>query len=202
MDPGHRAEAAESIREIRQAEPEVSDNIKDIEKSNIHRGWVEGFGFRLKGEVRLVEKVTASLETSSPDASAREIIQQIPDAIRYTFCLRSNDYTAGCQDIEERLEGCGYRMYYSKNSWAEPEYRGINTRWVTPQGQRFEVQFHTQESFHAKHDVTHEAYEQLRNPATSSSERVELSAFQREVSSGIRIPRGVMQISDYKKEGF
>jgi hypothetical protein len=202
MDLGHRAEVAESLREIRQTEPKVSENIKDIEKNNTHRGWLEGFGFRLKGEVRLVEKVTVSLETSSPDASAREIIQQIPDAIRYTFCMRSNDYTAGCQDIKERLEGCGYKMYYSKNSWPEPEYKGINTRWVTPQGQRFEVQFHTRESFHAKHDVTHEAYERLRNPATSSSERVELSAFQREVSSWIRIPRGVMQISDYKKEGF
>lgn len=64
------------------------------------------------------------------------------------------------------------------------------------------MQFHTRESFHAKHDVTHEAYERLRNPVTSSSERVELSAFQREVSSWIRIPRGVTQISDYKKEGF
>jgi hypothetical protein len=202
MEPRHRAEATESLTEIRQKEPGVSDNIKNIEKDNAHRGWLEGFGFRLKGEDRLVEKVATSLETSSPDASAREIIRQIPDAIRYTFCLRANDYTTGCQDIKERLEACGYEMYHSKNSWAEPEYKGINTRWVTPQEQRFEVQFHTRESFHAKHDVTHKAYERLRNPATSSSERVELGAFQREVSSWIRIPRGVMQISDYKKEGF
>ena len=45
-------------------------------------------------------------------------------------------------------------MYYSKNYWADPEYKGINTRWLTAEGQRFEVQFHTPDSFHAKHDVT------------------------------------------------
>ena len=44
------------------------------------------------------------------------------------------------------------------------EYKGINTRWVTQEGQRFEVQFHTSESFHAKQNVTHDAYERLRNP--------------------------------------
>ena len=42
-------------------------------------------------------------------------------------------------------------MIYSKNHWRDdPEYKGINTRWITPEGQRFEVQFHTAESFHAK----------------------------------------------------
>jgi hypothetical protein len=202
MEPERGAEAAQSVREIREAEPTVSDNMKDVEKDNACHGWLEGFKFRLKGEDRLVEKVAESLETSSPDATTREIVQQIPDAIRYTFCLRSADYTAGCRDIAERLKSCGYEMYYLKNSWADPEYKGINTRWVTPQGQRFEVQFHTRESFHAKHHVTHGAYERLRNPSTSSAERVELSAFQREVSSWILIPGGVMQIPDYKKEGF
>ena len=58
-------------------------------------------------------------------------------------------------------------MIYSKNHWRDdPEYKGINTRWVTPEGQRYEVQFHTAESFHAKQQVTHEAYERLRNPLT------------------------------------
>jgi hypothetical protein len=200
--PERSTETAESLKEMFQAEPTISDNVKDIAKNNARRGWLEGFEFRLKGENRLVEKVAESLETSSPDAATREIVQQIPDAIRYTFCLRSADYTAGCKDIAERLKGSGNEMYYSKNFWADPEYKGINTRWVTPQGQRFEVQFHTRESFHAKHHVTHGAYERLRNPLTSSGERVELSAFQREVSSWIPIPSDVTQIPDYKKEGF
>jgi hypothetical protein len=93
-------------------------------------------------------------------------------------------------------------MYYSKNSWTNPEYKGINTRWVTADGQRFEVQFHTPESFHAKHEVTHQAYERLRGTQAVRSERAELHEFQREVSSWIPVPERVMEILDYKKEGF
>ena len=45
-----------------------------------------------------------------------------------------------------RLESCGHEMYLSKNSWGNLEYKGINTRWVTQEGQRFEVQFHTRKA--------------------------------------------------------
>jgi hypothetical protein len=202
INPEQRAETTDSVRELFQAEPSISDNVKTTEAYNDRDGWLEGFEFRLKGEGRIIEKVSEVLETSSPDATACEIVQQIPDAIRYTFCLSASDYTAGCRDIRDRLESCGYEMYNLKNSWADPEYKGINTRWVTPEGHRFEVQFHTRESFHAKHHVTHEAYERLRNPLTSSAERSELSAFQREVSSWIPAPNDVAEISDHKKKGF
>ena len=52
-------------------------------------------------------------------------------------------------------ENLGYEMCQSRNSWDDAEYKGINTRWVTEGGQRFEVQFHTPESFHARQYVTH-----------------------------------------------
>jgi hypothetical protein len=197
-----RSEAADSVVDVYRAEPEISDAVRAAEVNIARRGWLEGFEFRLKSESRLLEKVAASLETSSPDSTAREISRQIPDAVRYTFCFRSGDYGAGYYDIKQRLEDCGYQMYYSKNSWSNPEYKGINTRWITPQGQRFEVQFHSSESFHAKHHVTHQAYERLRNPQTSSRERIELSNFQKMVSSWIPTPRGAARIADFKKEGF
>ncbi|MGH3222854.1 MAG: hypothetical protein ACRDPY_29860, partial [Streptosporangiaceae bacterium] len=60
----------------------------------------------------------------------------------------------------------GYEMGFSHNWWTNPEYRGVNTRWVNQEGQRFEVQFHTPDSFHAKHHVTHAAYERIRDPRT------------------------------------
>ena len=136
------------------------------------------------------------------DQMALEPRQLIPDAIRYTFCLETENYARGYDDIQEQMESRGYEMYLSKNSWDDTEYKGINTRRVTPDGQRFEVQFHTPESFHAKQHVTHSAYEQLRNPRTGDEERLELEAFQREVSSWIRVPDGATDIPDFKKEGF
>jgi hypothetical protein len=93
-------------------------------------------------------------------------------------------------------------MYFSNNYWTNPEYKGINTRWVIRDGQRFEVQLHTPDSFHAKHQMTHIAYERIRDPTTSDKERGELREFQREVSSWIEVPDGATEIPNYRKEGF
>jgi hypothetical protein len=92
-------------------------------------------------------------------------------------------------------------MIYSENHWRDdPEYKGVNTRWVTPEGQRFE-QFHTSESFHAKQQVTHGSYERLRNPLTLDDERGELQAFQRDVCSRIAVPEGAAAIPSYRRKG-
>jgi hypothetical protein len=192
---------AEAIGRMCKAERGLSADAQAIKQENGYGGWLEGFQFRLKGEDRLKEKIAEQLE-AEPDNSPAEILGKIPDAIRYTFCFPSESYTRGYYDVKERLESRGYEMYYSRNWWTDPEYKGINTRLVTPEGQRFEVQFHTPESFHAKHHVTHAAYERIRNPSTSRAELRELHAFQREVSSWIQVPDGAADIPDFKQEGF
>jgi hypothetical protein len=186
---------------MREAEPGLSADAQAIEQENEYDGWLGGFEYRLKGEDRLKEKITEKLE-AEPRMTAAEAFREVPDAIRYTYCFQPENYTRGYYDIKERLESHGYEMYYSKNWWTNPEYKGINTRWVTPDGQRFEVQVHTPDSFHAKHDLTHAAYERIRDPMISDRERRELRNFQREVSSAIRIPDGAADITDYRKEGF
>ena len=172
------------------------------ERENICGGWLEGFDDRLKGDDRLKEKVAGGLSITSPDATPEQVLREVPDAVRYTFCLPPENYVRGFYDIKARLESFGHEMYLSKNSWAATEYKGINTRWVTQEGQRFEVQFHTPESFHAKQNVTHSAYERLRNFLTSDAERGELEAFQREVSSQIKMPDAALDVPDYKKKGY
>jgi len=200
--PERQAETAEAIGRVRDAEPELSADAQTIELENKHGGWLEGFKDRLKGENRLLEKVTEGLTTSSPDATPRQVLRLIPDAIRFTYCFQPENYTRGYYDIKELFESRGHEIYYSKNYWTDPEYKGINTRWATAEGQRFEVQFHTPDSFHAKHQVTHLAYERIRDTSTSRAELRELHAFQREVSSWIQVPDGAVDIPDIKKEGF
>ena len=194
------AATAEAAGRIREAEPRLSADVQAIEQENKHGGWLEGFEHRLKGEDRLKQKIAEQM-ASEEDQSAGEVLLRIPDVIRYTYCFTPENYTRGYYDIKERFEGRGYEMCYSKNYWTDPEYKGINTRWVTPEGQRFEVQLHTPESFHAKHHVTHLAYERIRD-TTSKAERRELRAFQSEVSSWIQIPDGAENIPDFMKEGF
>jgi hypothetical protein len=191
----------EAIGRIREAERGLSSDAQAIEQENKYGGWLEGFKHRLKDEDRLKEKIADKVGAELRMTSA-EALREVGDAIRYTYCFQPVNYTKGYYDIKERWEGRGCEMYYSKNYWTDPEYKGINTRWVTPEGQRFEVQIHTPDSFHAKHHLTHLAYERIRDPETKDEERGELEVFQRAVSAWIDIPERAANIPDYKKEGF
>ena len=201
LNPARHAETVRAIGRVREAEPGISADVQATERDNRYGGWLEGFGNRLKGEDRLKEKVAERLE-GEPDKTPAEILRKVPDAIRYTFCLRPESYTQGYYAIKDQLESSGYEMYESRNSWNAAEYKGINTRWVAPEGQQFEVQVHTAESFHAKQFVTHDAYERIRNPLVSDEELAELKTFQREVCSHIQVPNDARDIPDFKKEGF
>ena len=195
------ARTREAIGNVQQAERSTTGmSTMSSGKTSVAAG-LEGLDYRLKGEDRLKEKVAEAIR-DNPDATPEEVVHDIPDTIRYTFCIQAENYTAGYWDIKDRLEAHGYEMYLSKNSWQEEEYKGINTRWLTPDGERFEVQFHTPESYHAKQDVTHQAYERARNPLTSKKELQELKAFQREVSSWIPVPSGATDIPAYRRKGF
>ena len=141
-----------------------------------------------------------SLE-AQPDATPEEAVDHIPDAIRYTFCYDHDDYTSGYSDTKSRLESSGYEMYYTKNAWSDPEYKGINTRWITPGGQRFEVQFHTRESFHTKDEVTHKAYERIRKPETPRAEREDCGTCQRKVTSGFPFLSSLQRYPTRRSEG-
>ena len=137
-----------------------------------------------------------------PNKSPIETVRQITDAIRYTFCFEASNYADGYWDVKQRLESREYQMVYSKNHWRDdPEYKGINTRWVTPEGQRFEMQFHTTESYHAKQEVTHASYERLRSPLTQDDERNELRLYQQEVCRWITASEGANAIVDYPPKG-
>jgi hypothetical protein len=200
LNPDQHAQAREVIDAVQQTGEKLTEHLGEAERENLHGGWLEGLEFRLKSEERLKEKIADLLETGAPDAPTEEVVRQIPDAIRYTFCAKPENYKDVYWDIQERLQEHGHEMYYSENHWTDTQYKGINTRWITPEGQRFEVQFHTSESFHAKQTITHASYERLRNPLTRDEERQELMAFQQEVCSWIATPEGVTDIPNHRKE--
>jgi hypothetical protein len=201
LNPEQHAETIAAIGRMRETEPTISADMQTIGKENAHYGWLEGFKHRIKGDDRLKEKIAAVLKVE-PRTPAAEAVREVPDALRYTCCFQPENYARGYNDVKERIESRGYEMYYSENYWTNAEYKGINTRWVTPGGQRFEVQFHTPESFHAKHDVTHIAYERIRDTTSSRTEKRELHEFQRRVCALIEVPEGAPDIPGYRKEGF
>ena len=192
--------AADSVRlgcgEIRETEDKiVTPAMHRIEAEDPDRHLV-GLEFRCKGEDRIMEKVATALE-EQPDLTPGEALCSVKDAIRYTFQYTEEHYTEGVYADVDRLKSAGFELVELRNSWGCEEYKGINSRWQVPEkGQLFEVQFHTQISFEAK-QLTHPAYERIRDPATPDPEVSELRRFQRRVTAEVPRPAAAIDIPDY-----
>jgi hypothetical protein len=156
--------------------------------------------FALKSPDRFKEKL-ADLISRSPDKSSHELASEVHDAVRYTYILKEDHYFDGIWNVHDQLEGDGFALEVRRNSWDNPEYKGLNTRWRDYSHDiLFEVQFHTPESWEAKQG-THLAYERIADLRTPPDERVRLRANQAEVSATIPVPPRCMEIPDYRKEG-
>ena len=198
-EPNIGEAAADSVRrgcgEIRETEDKiVTPAIRRIEAEDPDRHLV-GLEFRCKSEDRIMEKVAHDMQYKgrTPD----EALANVKDSIRYTFQYTEEHYTEGTYADVDRLKATGFELVELRNSWGGDEYKGINSRWRLPEnGQLFEVQFHTQISFEAK-QLTHPAYERLRNPATVKAEQEDLVDFQRRVNVYVPGPRDALGIPDY-----
>ena len=186
-----------ALDRVCKAEPGVTRTMESVE-TEIPGARLVGLENCLKGEDRFKEKVAGNLALKPERAVGKET-DAIPDALRYTCQLSTEIYVDGCRAATRELQGHGYQLVLRRNSWESPDYKGINTRWRTTEGQVFEVQFHTVESFEAK-QLTHAAYERLRNPLTDKREMGELRQFQRQVSEQIPVPDMVSDIRDFSEK--
>jgi hypothetical protein len=190
------ATASQSFERMRSAERDISPAMQDIEAA-VPGAKLVGFDNRLKGQDRFKEKISAEL-IDKPHHSVSEIADRTADTVRYTYEFSREHYVADYWAVRHELADRGYELLMSRNTWDHDEYKGINTRWMTPSSERFEVQFHTPESFQAK-QLTHEAYERLRVIKPPSVERPELEGFQRKATSCVPLPDGVTEVPDCRE---
>ena len=158
-----------------------------------------GLEHMLKGEDRLKEKIAERLRYN-PDWTAEQALAEVPDAVRFTLEYGDDRYTDGVRRDVDRFKEEGFELIKLKNLWTKEQYKGINSQWRTSEtGVRVEVQFHTSASLEAK-ELTHKAYERLRNPAASAEEEVRLEDYQRRVNEHVSFPPRVFEIEDYPPE--
>jgi hypothetical protein len=181
--------------QIAKAETRITDRVEDTERASV--GGLVGKEYRLKERDRLKDKVAAELATNF-DADVYEVVASVHDGVRYTLQYDEAEYTSGVLSDIECMKDQGFELTRLKNLWADAEYKGINSQWRDSEtGQAFEMQFHTQVSFEAK-QMTHKAYERLRNPQTMTEEESrELKNYQCEVTSRIPIPNRALDIPEY-----
>jgi hypothetical protein len=199
LNPGQNTEATRACTDIhREGEQVVFPAIRRIEAADPGRR-LAGLEHMLKGADRMKEKIAERLRYH-PESGSRQAAADVPDAVRFTFEYPSAQYTGKALADVEHLKEAGYELLKLKNLWSKDQYKGVNSQWRRPEtGLRFEVQFHTPESREAK-ELTHEAYERIRDPVTSKAEEDALEGFQRRVNALVRIPPDVFTIEDYPPE--
>ena len=200
LTPEQNAEAAKACADLAdEGRRDILPALKRVESADPDRH-LAGLRHMLKGEDRLKEKVADFMQ--SPNATVRDALGFVPDAVRFTFTYSPQRYANGVLTDVERLKVEGFELIKLKNLWASEQYKGINTQWRRPEtGLRFEVQFHTSESLETK-ELTHEAYERIRASAPSE-EHEELEHFQRTANALLVTPERTAEIKDYpeKKNG-
>jgi hypothetical protein len=199
LNPDQNSEATKACADIHEeGERAIFPAMRRIEAVDPNRH-LAGLEHMLKGADRLKEKIAERLRYH-PELGTRQAAGDVPDAVRFTLEYSESHYAGGVLADVERMKGEGCELLKLKNLWAKDQYKGINSQWRRPEtGLRFEVQFHTPESREAK-ELTHEAYERLRDPLTSKAEERALEAYQRRVNALIRLPPEVFTIEDYPPE--
>lgn len=130
------------------------------------------------------------------DASPRDVaaaLRRIKDSVRYTAQVPDTGFANGVERVTRDLRAEGFIPVAWKNTFGQPGYQGINSAWRSPDGQVFELQFHTPASFDAKMR-SHDIYEQVRLPNISPEERARLEAESQRVFATVPTPPGAPSI--------
>lgn len=171
-----------------QNEPEITNRVKKI--ADTVGMDTAGLEYRIKSKDSYLRKIRSKY---SPDGNDYEV----KDILRYTYTSKPEDMTGKTLKAMDLHKDVGYKTIEVKNYWLNDldPYQGINTTITTPGGQKFELQYHTPESFELKNGKMHEIYEKQRLISdTSSKEYMELTDEMFELSDTLTVPARIEEV--------
>ena len=148
-----------------------------------------GLEYRTKSKESYLSKVVINY---SPDGNEYEI----KDILRYTLSAGPHELSDKTLIAIAELGRKGYNTNEVKNTWLNPmnPYKGVNTIVTSPNGQKFEVQYHTPESFRVKDGEMHKLYEQWRVLPTGDPAKKRLETAMRSLSDGLTRPDDIEKV--------
>lgn len=134
---------------------------------------VQSLTRKLAKESKVSAKVFIDLGYSVNEAiekSNKRQAERNNDVLRYTFIFALEKYVFSFKQTIEKLQLKGYEIPAKRiwNAWKnigttfDKGYRGINITVISSEKQKFELQFHTMESYELK-TKTHPLYKLLRS---------------------------------------
>lgn len=171
-------------------EPDITEAIKKIaQKSGMN---IEGLEHRIKTKDSYLRKIRANYDPTGNQ-------YEVKDIVRYTYADLPETMTGKAQGSIEILREQGYNTVEIKNYWLDKNnpYNGVNTTVKAPSGQKFELQYHTKESYAIKEGKMHELYEKQRVLTDiSSKEYIELEDMMFKLSDSMEIPKWIERIKN------
>lgn len=182
------------VEKSRKIEPTITANINNIAAKA--GGKLVGLENRLKSPSSIKRKIEAEVA----DGFSKSLsLNKIRDAIRYTTVFKEKDFVTRYKAMQYLLAIKGYKTIIVKNTWKNDSvYKGVNTFIQNEDGDIFEMQYHTQQSFDLKNGLLHKLYEKFREPKTPFREKEKLLLEMRKLSSRIKMPEGIELIEDKK----
>ena len=170
-------------------EPEITAHVKNVAE-NIGMDSL-GLENRIKRKDTFLEKIEKNY---NPNGNEYEV----KDIIRYTLGSDVNNLSDKTLQTIEKFEQDGYNTIRIRNTWASgSSYNGINTSIKASNGQIFEMQYHTKESFDLKNGELHDFYERQRKITDDESEEyLELEDKMIELSSKLTFPKNIERVKD------
>lgn len=174
--------------DIIEEEPAITADVQDV--ANKNGGELQGLEYRVKTPSSIYEKMHEREEGTD--------IGEMKDVIRYTEIYPPDKLAEGTNASLRDFESRGYTVDKVKNTWDDENtaYRGINANLTSPDGQKFEVQFHTQESFDLKNGELHLLYEQRRTMADDDPRAADLDDRMSELSSQLERPDSIDEVKN------
>ena len=171
-------------------EPATTSLLESLQRAG---SALAGLDFRLKGQQSLARKIRT--DSHKLDVSEKEASDGINDVLRYTYVLPVESFADEFARIRQALEKAGYTVVKVKNTLgdAASAYRGVNTQFETPDGFKFELQFHTKQSLDVK-ERNHALYEEERLEDTPLERKWELRREMADNAAKIKTPPNIEEV--------
>jgi hypothetical protein len=177
------------------SEPQITNLMEQLADENT--GELVGLENRLKGISRIDEKIKSDA-LQDYDGDFEAAAANIGDSVRYTMKLDESNYSQGVVSTIESLNDAGYKTRV-KNFWQENNtYKGVNAVVTSPNGQIFELQFHTLDSLVVK-EINHQIYEVTRTGSMSIKDIYELDLEQANNWLSINTPKNLNLLDSVAK---
>ncbi|MBP3339792.1 MAG: minor capsid protein [Lachnospiraceae bacterium] len=170
------------------AEPEITKLVKqNAEQSGMK---LIGLEYRVKDKDSYLDKIAREYKPGYH--------YEVKDTVRYTMIAEPKQFAEKTLKSMEKFGEDGNKVCQVKNLWLNKKnpYNGVNTFVQDSKGNKFEVQYHTADSFEAKQKA-HKMYEQIRKGELSSIEMRDLSLEMKKIFDSVETPNGIERVKSY-----